>query len=267
MPQFNDCFTQKNSILMKALIAICALGVGVVPPSTSAQFYNEGDTLRVVANSGLRLRTAPHTDAGTIRVLHFGEPVHVVNTFGFGSDHRGSAGWFAGHWIRVRSGHVEGFVFDAFLTRLAIPNHEDELVMDDLVFVLPLRRFLDNHYMYCHEEYGMDHSEDIAQRIHYYDEGIIVKETSGWGWHQMEVRFSDYRLSEVVNLLRSMLPDRRHQDMFEDSLRFYKDRRGELYRVTAGFGSTPPIKIERHAGGEVSLTLTETPEGMPYTGR
>lgn len=231
------------------LAAVCA-----VPIEMQAQSYREGDTLKVVATSGLRLRTSPHTDAGTIRILDYGEPVRVLNTFGFDEAHSGAAGWLDGHWIHISVNRAEGYVFDAFVSALDVPTREDELCHEGLRFTAPLQTYLNQHYPVLYDEHGLEHSEDVDQCISYHKGNIEMTITQGNGWYKTDVFFEGYRLSEVVNLLRSMIVGQEMLQAFDESLTFYRNREGKINRIRGGTSEYPVQIQEKQNAVEVSLT-------------
>ena len=84
--------------------------------------YSPGDTLTVVAFEGLTLRAAPDVTSAKIRLLRTGEWVVVRDTLSaWPSD---TLFGFAGRWVRIAPTQETegGFVFDAFLSTLPLPN-------------------------------------------------------------------------------------------------------------------------------------------------
>lgn len=241
---------------MKQLLVFSLLmTLFLTPASAPAQSYTTGDTLAVVAQSGLRLRTSPHTDAGTIRILDYGTPVRVLNTFGFDAHHSGTSGWLEGHWIHVSAKGTEGYLFDAYLSSLDVPTHEDELCYASLRFTAAVQSYLTRHYPVLTDETGIEHREDVDQCVTYHRDNITMTVTEGSGWYKTDVLFEGYRLTEVVNLLRAMIVGREMLQAFEDSLTFYRNRNGQVDRITAGHAEYP-ISI-RANGNTVEVSLTE----------
>ena len=239
------------------LISMATLALLIIPSLAPAQMYQTGDTLRVIANSGLRLRTSPHTESGTIRILKYGEPVSVLNTFNFDDTHADQSGWLSGHWIYVRSSASEGFIFDAYLTTLDIPTHEDELCYEPMRFTSAMQTYINHHYGILADENGLEQRDEVDQCVTYRTDNITMTITQGNGWYKTDIEFGGYRLSEVINLMRSMLVGTEVTQTFEDSLVFYRDKySGQVTRIRGGSPEYPVI-IEWIDDGIVTVSLTE----------
>jgi hypothetical protein len=208
------------------------------------------------------MRTSPNSQAGTIRILEYGESVAVTNTFGFDSSHQDQSGWYDGHWIYVTTDLGAGYVFDAYLSTLAVPDHEDELCFDSFRFAAPLTAYLNHHYPARYDEQGVEHTESVDQCITYYEEDITGTSTRGEGWHKTDLVFREHRLSEVVNLFRGMIVGEETVQFFENSLIFHRDANGRVNRVQAGSAGNPiHIKLERDGSIHVSFIEFEGIDG------
>jgi hypothetical protein len=225
-----------------------------------AQQYTTGDTLTVVALSGLKLRSSPSANAGTIRVMEYGDEVIVQKTFTSDSSYSDVSGWLPGSWVYVSHHSVSGYVFDVYLSTLDLPSHEEELCYDELNFSSPIQRYVTNHYAEITEEQGREHNDDIEQCVTHHAGGISVIRTTGDGWYKTDVHFSGYRLSEVINLLRSMVVGNDVLQNFEDSMKFYRNKQGQIHRIQAGYqGSTVQIEVKNN--DLVHLSMTEFTNG------
>lgn len=227
-----------------------------------ANNYKEGDALVVMANSGLCLRMSPDMHGKTIRILAYGEKVEVVETFGFAGTYRGRAGWMDGHWVKVRSGQTSGYVFDAFLTSLTPPTHEDQLCNDCDNIMLALDRYLFDNFAPRSMVDGPDHSEEINQTVTCLSDSICTTHTSGEGWYSIEVTFSERRLSEVLGVMRSLMVGNAMRDAFDASLVFHEDRDGFVRKVDIyQFARPVRIEISSDSAVTVSTTFVNTEDG------
>ena len=241
---------------MKTLLCFSVISLLVLQGMGYTQNYKTGDILYVVANSGLRLRTSPGQNTGTIRVLGSGEAVVVSNTFGFDSAYQDQAGWFDGHWISVNMENVSGYVFDAFLSSLELPSHEDEFCIESLNFTTPVHTYINNHYPLRYDEQGPETREDVDQCITFHEGGIMMTSTIGEGWQKTDLVFQGYRLSEVVNLFRGMIVDKDLSQVFQDSMKFYKNNEGHMHRVQMG-SEVRPVLIEKKRDGNIHVSFIE----------
>ena len=73
----------------------------------------------VYSPSGLSLRAEPSTDAPVVEVLPYGAPVTVTSV---DSGQAVTIDSIAGHWLGVRSGLREGYVFDGYVTEYPPPD-------------------------------------------------------------------------------------------------------------------------------------------------
>ncbi|MDX1476594.1 MAG: hypothetical protein R3301_02775 [Saprospiraceae bacterium] len=245
---------------MKRLVLIaCALSIlGVA--DVDAHNYEKGESLTVMATSGLRLRMSPEMTSATIHILRFGDTVVVSDTHGFASAYAARVGWMDGHWIKVRHGNLSGYVFDSFLSTLHAPTHENQLCIDCPSVIFPLDRYLADNYHAVHMQEGSGHREDVSQFVTTYQEGMTATRTAGEGWYQLEVEFTGRRICEVLNLLRAMVVDDRLRQSFEDTLIFHTGRNGHVEEVGIHLYPNPITLTDEH--GLIRLTsVVITDEG------
>ena len=222
---------------------------------TFAQNYAVGDGLVVAANSGLRLRIHPNKTAPTIKVLEYNDPVIVQSMNDFDEEYADRIQWFDGYWVKVKSGLVSGWVFDGYLTTMKLPTHEDQLCIDCDNIVAPLQQYInDNYPSECGEDLAVA-SEDVTQYTTLHGGGIESAITKGEGWFRAEYTFDGQRISEVLNLVRSMLVGKTAQSKFESSLVFHQDRHGYLEKIEIKYFNFPVI-IEETPEGFILLSTT-----------
>ena len=248
-------------IVMKILQSLLIVLISTIITETYAQIpnYAVGDGLVVAANSGLRLRVKPDMKSPTIKVLDFGQVIDVTKIDPHQQDR---IGWIDGHWIKVKAGHVSGWVFDGFLSTMSIPDHEDHLCTDCASLIYPLERYILDHYLSeCSEELA-DTSEDILVSSVLYDDGIQFDKSIGEGWYQAEVTFQGRRINEVLNVFRGMLVGSLMRSDFEQSLIFHQDGKGRLNKIEVKLFADG-LTIER-TGEDIILVkamiLTDIPD-------
>lgn len=240
---------------MKKMLFLTILIALLTTQFNFAQNYAVGDGLVVAANSGLRLRMHPDKSAPTIKVLNYNDPVTVQAMNDFDERYADRIQWFDGYWVKVKSGHVAGWVFDGFLTTMPLPNHEDQLCIDCDNIVTPLMNYINTQYpSECGEEL-LNASEDVAQFTTLHMDGIESTITKGEGWFRADVLFDGQRISEVLNLVRAMLVGKRAQSDFEGSLVFHQDRNGYLDKIDINYFDYP-VTIEETPDGYILLSTT-----------
>ena len=86
--------------------------------------YQKGDTLFVLAKSGLDLRTTPNSKGDVISTLPYGSKITVLEDTSYRQDvvteFKSSEGklTFKGNWIKVSHAQQSGYIFDGYLSRL-----------------------------------------------------------------------------------------------------------------------------------------------------
>jgi len=110
-------------------IALILLQAGAAFSQSKFYGYSEycpGDTLHVLAQTGLLLRKLPNSNGEKIATLPFGAALTVLTDDLPKVSHQVEAFpnfELAGHWVKVRTAKgKEGYVFDGFLSRFAAPE-------------------------------------------------------------------------------------------------------------------------------------------------
>lgn len=87
-----------------------------------SRYYN-GDTLHVLALSGLRLRDQPGPNADVVATLPYGAA--VVAQEAQNHEHSATVDKLGGHWAKVAWQGKTGYVFDAYLSAFPAPSARD----------------------------------------------------------------------------------------------------------------------------------------------
>lgn len=82
-------------------------------------FYQKGDTLNVLANSGLELKNKPSLSSKTLSLVSYGDQVLVIKDKK--QKVKLEVDGITGYWILVKYGNMVGYVFDGFLSKLPAP--------------------------------------------------------------------------------------------------------------------------------------------------
>ncbi len=106
--------------------------------------YSTGDTLYVLAENGLNLRSQPDRNADVLKTLKLGSQLEVLNSKSIYEDYFIGEEiteqivtaqndtiniLFIGNWVKVRIGNQIGFVVDTYLTKIN-PNNMIDLTKD-----------------------------------------------------------------------------------------------------------------------------------------
>lgn len=234
-----------------------------IPIDLQSQNYAIGDGVLVAATSGLRLRVQPDMNSPTIKVLKYNDYLEVVQTASTEKDLSGRIQWQDGQWIRVKTDHVSGWVFDGFVTTLPLPDEETQLCIDCYSMTQPLNEYISAHFgVECAEEVA-DTVEDLMSSTYLHDGGIQVSTTSGEGWYRSEITFEGRRLSEIVNLFRSFLVGEQMRRDFDRSLVFHEDRFGLVNKIEVRL-FPDDLKVVKTPDGFIEVTAMVLTDAGDY---
>lgn len=182
--------------------------------------YKAGDTLRVFALSGLKLRDQNNLSGKVVATMKFGEAVVIEQTFQFDQNHSGTIEGFKGHWIKIKYGTLTGFAFDGFLSALPVPEtrptqvNEKELSKEDMELEeqyrgqeleVALTAYIEKHFTKICDpvEYynGSDGEGFQILQIQKLSRNFTEIKIGGWEGYGTELIMPDTRLSEVKNLI------------------------------------------------------------------
>lgn len=211
--------------IISILISSFNLSFATVPS------YVEGQTLNVFAPSGLKLRAFPNRAAEVVEIVEFGDQVKVLNTFDFIPEKAERIDWIDGHWIFVEFGGASGYLFDGYLSSMPFPSDRDEMISDGYSYAYTLGQYMEQHYEITHL---LDSSETSLSYI--LEDGSTVNQKIDSDYWIIEIETPSYKIHEVLNLMRSMVPDRKSRSAFERSLLFIEDDKGRIGEIKVKLG-------------------------------
>ncbi len=150
-------------------------------------FYSKGDTLNVLAASGLRLRDKPSINGNVVATIPCGEIIVMLGNGGSTDpkSYSEKIEGIGGQWAKVSWQGKEGYVFDGFLSWLPAPTTGFDF----------LNRFFRKRGEAVRFDNRIDGEGRHSVTIQYYDfKGrrgdllICVEQHSGWEWG--ETRFN-----------------------------------------------------------------------------
>lgn len=223
---------------MKSLFFLFLISiVSVTVRGENTPPYAEGIRLNVYAGSGLKLRAFPNQNAEVLDIVRYGDQVEVINTFGFSADKADRIDWLDGHWILVEYDGMAGYLFDAYLSALSFPGSEEEICQDGYSYAYTLGAYFDRNYS---NQQILDSSDQkMTYRL---DGGIKIKRTNLDQVYSLEIEIPEMRISEILNLMRSMLPDRNAQIEFENALVFIEGPDNTINEIRINLGDSVILK-------------------------
>lgn len=162
-----------------------------------ANFYKKGDTLHVWAKSGLNMREGPGTDFPKMKKLEYGDQVKVIDQQLYSHSlsltilkkkKKHNQFKLTGHWVKVKIGKREGYVFDGYLSRLPamkmIIRKDNEILFE--------------HFNeYAKREFGIDSTALNADSLKYYDERFVYQNGMEWKYPRSECYFASLDLGKI----------------------------------------------------------------------
>lgn len=182
-------------------------------------WYQKGDSLYIWAESGLNLRADKNIKSNILETIPYGAIVVTLEEKRFGekNDPNFSIELFnrnqstkkdrfklEGKWVKVKFGNKEGFVFDAYLSKLPtlveidLENSSNKNTKYYESFSHYLER-IDKDVDY--EETTVKEWEDFTISKWISKKGIILKLTSIWGREDYEIILSDFSKEEAYLIL------------------------------------------------------------------
>jgi hypothetical protein len=199
--------------------------------------YTEGTKLNVFASSGLKLRAFPNLQSEVIDIVRYGDRVEVLNTFAFTDEKADRIDWIDGHWILVEYDGIAGYLFDGYLSPLPFPGSEEELCQDGYSFAYTLLKYFNANF---ERQQVLDSNE--YKIIYLLDQGIKIKNIINENHWATEIELPQLKINEVLNVMRSMLPDKTSRQQFESSLIFIEGPDNKVAEVKVQLGDKVVLK-------------------------
>lgn len=188
------------------LVAITLTTVISVSPGFSQAnpwFYFEiGDTLTVIAPSGVNLRDSSAAAADKIAVIPFGQVV-IAQSHYEGRDEFENR---KGSWMRVKYGDREGYLFSGFLTRMRVPAfNTDELDCYYLTWFERFFRVNADSLVYegstTYEGFDPDGKDWGASNWEAFSDETVIKHYTGYEYKDLILESTEITMNDVLNLL------------------------------------------------------------------
>jgi len=160
--------------------------------SITAKSFTVGDTVYIWSNSGLNLRINPsfHSkiiakiEPETILIVDEITNKKVIQNIFSQSDYEENPVSICGNWIKVKNDNQEGFVNDAFLSKLKIGDYPN------------LLKFLKS--ITVKSDTLTKQSPNCYTTQAYCKQGISYKSTCGELYGEMELTFNNWNLSKTL---------------------------------------------------------------------
>ena len=207
----------------------------------------------VSAFSGLKFRATPGADGQVLKVIPFGEAVDIIET----SEVKDRVEWLEGHWILVEYQGLQGYVFDGFISTLPLPYEDFELTQEDEDLTYPLIAYVQNQFSQVEtpDTTTKHNTQSVLRKFN----ALSMKTEESSSHLRVELEFSDIKLKDAYNLLRSMMLTKKERIQFENNTLFIKNRDGIIDRIKVGVNS--PVEIKRLNNGHIKINVIAFYEG------
>ncbi len=236
---------------MKKIIVLGLLCV-ITLTTTKANLITNTESAYVLAPSGLTLREAPNRTSRVLEVIPFGESVSIIleDSTEVKTER---IDWVKGQWKKVSFEGIEGFVFDGYLSHLPVPLLDFELVDSDLDFTYAFLSWMDYRFTEVLAADTIVRENDFTKVIHHFenDQELIEKDESTF--YMVNATLSDVRITDVYNLLLSMMPSDVNRKYVQDSSVFIEDASGELAQIKLLLDN--PVNIKKLNNGQINIKL------------
>lgn len=235
----------RGSLGLAALSLLTFLSFLLMTHKLQATPNQHGKILRVVAHSGLSLRTHPGVQHETLLVIPYGHEVEMVDDQIFLQD---QLAYIPGIWIKVDYHGLKGYVFDAYVTSLAPINEPSELDVEKLSIPEQMYKwaiynldpdYVDEDSVHCEMEDSNHYLETFVngQSIRMLLTDQIVKSI---------LTLHEVRVMEVYHLVLSMIPTGHdYNEYVRNTIIIHNDQ-----------GAIKEIRI--HGETEVKITLVDS---------
>ncbi len=216
----------------------------IIPLTHATSPWCEGQVLNVFATSGLKLRAFPNLQSEVMDIVPFGDQVTVLNTFEFSDEKSDRIDWIDGHWILVEYDGMAGYLFDGYLSDLPFPSTEGEICNDGYSYAYTLSEFISSNYELTEYLDSNQHRQSLL-----YENGIKLKKWEMDDYQKIEIEMPYIKINEVLNLMRTMTPNRAARSQFEKSLLFIEDFDGHINQIKINLGD--PVILENKENGNL----------------
>ena len=225
-------------------IWLVLLVILTIPLASAHSPWSEGQVLNVFASSGLKLRALPNRQSEVLDIVKFGDQVIVLNTFDFCEDRADRIEWMDGHWIYVEFDGLEGYLFDGYLSDLPFPGTEAEICSDGYSYAFTLAEFIERNF---EKQQVLDSS--TARLVTQYEKGIKLTKRLREDAYTIEIEMADTKISEVLNLMRTMIPSKVARSQFENSLLFLEGKNRRISKIKVNLGD--PVTLSTKDNGNL----------------
>lgn len=187
---------------MKYVYLLLVLIVLNVAAAQGAVRFNKGDNVNVWVLKGVKLYNSPNIKSTTTVTIPYGVSVEVLSTE---TDLLGASQGkitnditpvpitLNGHWVKVKFGQKEGYVFDGYLSRMPC------LKLDENGYPEEVDKYIKRNYKGYTKKTNKKVVQgiDFEETIYYYKGAIVLEESAGDGCWDTNIYFKGISYQDV----------------------------------------------------------------------
>lgn len=239
----------KDLTIILAFLAVCT--------TVFANNPNTGQTLQVIANSGLKMRLSPDLTGDVIAVIPYAEQVEILELPQ--KKDLMTSEYVSGEWLLVEYEGQTGYVFDGYLTNLPIPEYEFELNSNERYLIHSVESYADFRYLATKSPDSTSYKNGMTKVVQHYDNGNKMTKIYDGDYFKLELELEQARVMDAYHLILSMLPNDEIKEKLINETVFLADEEGITKRVNISIEN--PISIFRLPNGNIKMRIISEQEG------
>ncbi len=244
----------KNTAL---IVFILTIFLAPVKSEISPTFFAEGQQLFVVAYSGLNLRETPDNNASAILTIPYGKIVTVL-PFDQICVTIQEIDYARGSWVKVNFEGQTGYVFDGFLSPLAVPQYHAEITHGSVSIFSLLENWVDIHLIPS-DNSDTTINEASNKIIHFFEGGETMEKQIFHNAYRTQLLLSGVRLMDVFHLIKGFYHGTDQKEELDQNTIFIKDDEGNLKTIKINLGHN--CEIRQMKNGQIKLTIQKSYSG------
>ncbi len=220
----------------------------------SANHIGEQPIHNVVAKSGLTMRMLPGTEHAAIKIIPFGEQVLIIES----SENPDRIDWIDGNWVLVAHDGDTGYVFDGFLSELAIPFYDFEVSQFGLDLIYPLESYAE-YRLVAEGQPDTIHRGEVVKVIHRFEGGEKLVRSDNEDYYKVQLYLNDIRVMDAYHLVQNMLREKKDIKTFQNQSVFIQNKQGEIDHVRVKLDH--PVYIKKLKNGQVRISILSSESG------
>lgn len=195
----------------------------------------------VVAGSGLKLRVSPDMESSMLVVIPKGKKVNIIESAEMtGLINR--IDWLDGAWVKVEYRGIKGYVFDGFISSLALPDGPEEMTGGSFDLAFPLENYALNHFMIYAPCDTLGRGDTFTKILYLNEEGETMETTEDEFYFETSLNLKNISMAEAFNLICNMTNSKSERKFLVDNSLFIEGNDAKVKEIRIKGGANVVIK-------------------------